>query len=419
MIQIFKNKRFIFALSFFLLINISFIANVKAETEYFDENGVMYKLLFDDTQLKDFVQRDFALYYNVKDKQDQDIANITQTTKSGTYTYSLGFAKNKDLKILIFETSETWQETHNEKYIVNVLPDYVSGNYNSIDASIYENVKVVKGKDNWAYYFFKGDRYYKDREFGMDNLNFNKNDSNVKVVNEDNLSNLTGSSNLIIIVNKDGTIYKQNDIWNKDSNLEKEINNNARYNLIYSSMDVWNYEQTEIIKPKEEFEIKKPIEEQIEIVKGEIGKNIKFQYNNLKENYLIDIKRKDIESKKNLEWKYSPIRPNITFSSLEFEDLTDSYIFERTIYNENKDIIFHKEEIIEFGGLFDEINENSDVNDYFGFIKIFLKKASAIVSPIFEIFNYFFKNLDPFLQLGTFVCFTVLIIYFILRGVRK
>ena len=176
-----------------------------------------------------------------------------------------------------------------------------------------------------------------------------------------------------------------------------------------------DYNKIELIKDNS----KKPIVEEVEILKGEIGKNIKFKYNNLKENYLIDIKRKDVETKKNLEWKTNPIRPNITFSTIEFENLTDSYIFERTIYDENKNIIFQKEEIISFGGLFDDINENSGVSDYFGFIKIFLKKASAIISPIFAIFNYFFNNIDPFMQLGIFCSFIILIIYFIMRGVRK
>ena len=408
--QIFKNKRFIFALSFFILINVSFIVNVSAETDHYDENNVMYRLIFDDTQLKDFVNRDFALYYNAKDMQNKDIAKLT--SQSGSYNYSIGFAKEKKLNILIYETSKTWQQNRNEKYIAIILPDYYSGTGTS--ATIHENVKAVKNDD--LGYLFKGDRYIKFIS-NENYLNFNKNEYD-RAILYNYLADYGGDVVLIIAVDKEGNVSRKNNLYDTDKNLYNEIANSTS-NLIYSSVDVYNDEGTEIIKPKEDFEIKKNVEEQIEIVKGEVGKNIKFKYNNLKENYLIDIKRKDVETKKNLEWKYNPIRPNITFSTIEFEDLTDSYIFERTVYDENKNIIFQKEEIIEFGGLFDEINENSGVNDYFGFIKIFLKKASAIVSPIFEIFNYFFKNLDPFLQLGTFVCFTVLIIYFILRGVRK
>ena len=62
-----KNKKKyikIFALSLLFMISISFNAEVKAETNYFDENGVMYRLIFDDTSLKNFVKRDFALYYH-------------------------------------------------------------------------------------------------------------------------------------------------------------------------------------------------------------------------------------------------------------------------------------------------------------------------------------------------------------------
>ena len=163
-----KNKKKyikICALTILFMITISVNAEVKAETNYFDNNGVMYRLIFDDTPLKNFVKRDFALYYDKKDLQNEDIAELTATSKSGTYTYSNGFAKNKNLKMVIFETSESWQQNNNSKYIAIVIPDYIAGNYNSIAPTINENVKLSKKTS--GKYWFMGDRYEKNNEYGI------------------------------------------------------------------------------------------------------------------------------------------------------------------------------------------------------------------------------------------------------------
>lgn len=413
-----KNNKYIkiFALTLFFMICLSVNANVKAETNYFDDNGVMYRLIFDDTNLKNFVQRDFTLYYNVKDKQNQDIANITQTTQSGTYTYSLGFAKNKDLKILIYETSENWQKTHNEKYIVNVLPDYVSGNYNSIDASIYENVKAIKGS-TYPYYFFKGDRYYKDREFGIDNLNFNKNDSNVKIISGTNLSNLTGSSNLIIIVNKDGTINRQNDIWNKDSNLENEINNNARYNLIYSSVDIYDSTGTTIIKPKEDFE-ERNITYSYQKVKNNELYDIEFSLKGLKKGDKIFLGNYDSDNEKYLQ-QFNIIsnteNPNARFI---FNDISKNARIDILIKDE-KDNILKSESININIDIFEDL-KNGNINDFFNYVKNFINnKINKPIKNIMNSFQLLFNRLDAELQIGIVIIFLIMIIFGVFRFLMK
>lgn len=389
--QIFKNKRFIFALTFFILINISSIANVNALT---DDKGNEIKCILDGTGLEHLADVDYCLTYN------QEIKN----KKYALYSYIDGSYEYKhyypiELKKIIFDIRE-----------YNVGYDY-----------------LIAITDRYA--FRTGLTVYRDYESNKIKSNNNKLQRliiNAPQVKNDavgqEIDDFTITASEYLISKGSSFLIKNNKI--EKYNYQNEVNmlfytyEKVRLdNVLYSDFNIYESSGSTITRPKDE--IKKPIEEQIEIVKGEIGKNIKFQYNNLKENYLIDIKRKDVETKKNLEWKTNPIRPNITFSTIEFENLTDSYIFERTIYDENKNIIFQKEEIISFGGLFDDINENSGVSDYFGFIKIFLKKASAIISPIFAIFNYFFNNIDPFMQLGIFCSFIILIIYFIMRGVRK
>ena len=63
--QIFKNKRLIFALTFFILINISFIVNVNALT---DDNGNEIKCILENTGLENIANRDFCLTFNTEIK---------------------------------------------------------------------------------------------------------------------------------------------------------------------------------------------------------------------------------------------------------------------------------------------------------------------------------------------------------------
>lgn len=288
-----KNRKYIkmFALILFFMISISVNANVNAETDYYDENGVLYRLIFDDTQLRNFIQRDFALYYNEKDMQNEDIAKLTGTSDNGKNTYNLGFAKNKEIKIVIYQTSEQWQQNNNQKYIVSVIPDYSAGSQNTIYPSINDNVIIKKNRENGNYYFM-ATKWIWFGGFNLNYLNFSKNMNGVNSFRENTITNLTGNEDLVIIVNKDGTIERYTDIENKNNSLYQEIQTNAKYNIIYSSIDVYDWDTMQIIRPKDE--IRKDI-----IVKKEIKVNpdesneIKFKIFNLKKDDKIKIIKKD------------------------------------------------------------------------------------------------------------------------------
>lgn len=420
--QIFKNKRFIFALTFFILINISFIVNVNALT---NDNGNEIKCIIQESGLNIQSDRDFCLTFDTEIKGEK-YAKLCWY--SSAYGKNICHYVNKDYKYLFLDTSGNYRPTTNQSYYDSEYMIYIGATYYDAPNQVfkYNNYKILN--DTASDYSNKSNilNVYTIRlgRTQYESLNSDK------ILNKGYNSELGVSFQGLILKIKNGILDYSNegitsaflgpqiaksDIETRILKTNLDIYEFTNKNLSWYDRTAEDYKNIELIKDNS----KKPIVEEIEIVKGEIGKNIKFKYNNLKENYLIDIKRKDVETKKNLEWKTNPIRPNITFSTIEFENLTDSYIFERTIYDENKNIIFQKEEIISFGGLFDDINENSGVSDYFGFIKIFLKKASAIISPIFAIFNYFFNNIDPFMQLGIFCSFIILIIYFIMRGVRK
>lgn len=420
--QIFKNKRFIFALTFFILINISFIVNVNALT---DDNGNEIKCIIQESGLNIQSDRDFCLTFDTEIKGEK-FAKLCWY--SSAYGKNICHYVNKDYKYLFLDTSGNYRPTTNQSAYDSEYMIYVGANYYEAPGQVlkYDNFKILNNHTN----------DYSNKKNLLNVYTITSGRTQYENLNSDNILNKGYNSELgvsfqgLILKIKNGILdysnegvssyflgpeISKNDIETRILKTNLDIYEFTNKNLNWYDKTSEDYKNIELIKDNST----KPIEEQIEIVKGEIGKNIKFQYNNLKENYLVDIKRKDVETKKNLEWKTNPIRPNITFSTIEFENLTDSYIFERTVYDENKNIIFQKEEIITFGGLFDDINENSGVSDYFGFIKIFLKKASAIISPIFAIFNYFFNNIDPFMQLGMFCSFIILIIYFIMRGVRK
>ena len=420
--QIFKNKRFIFALTFFILINISSIANVNALT---DDNGNEIKCIIQESGLNIQSNRDFCLTFDTEIKGEK-FAKLCWY--SSAYGKNICHYVNKDYKYLFLDTSGNYRPTTNQSAYDSEYMIYVGANYYEAPGQVlkYDNFKILNNHTN----------DYSNKKNLLNVYTITSGRTQYENLNSDNILNKGYNSELgvsfqgLILKIKNGILdysnegvssyflgpeISKNDIETRILKTNLDIYEFTNKNLNWYDKTSEDYKNIELIKDNS----KKPIEEEIEIIKGDIGKNIKFKYNNLKENYLIDIKRKDVETKKNLEWKTNPIRPNITFSTIEFENLTDSYIFERTVYDENKNIIFQKEEIITFGGLFDDINENSGVSDYFGFIKIFLKKASAIISPIFAIFNYFFNNIDPFMQLGMFCSFIILIIYFIMRGVRK
>lgn len=414
-----KNNKYIkiFALTLFFMICLSVNANVNAETDYYDENGVLYRLVFDDTQLKNFVKRDFALYYNEKDMQNNDIAKLTSTTKSGTYTYSLGFSKSKNLNILIFETSETWQQSNNEKYIVSIVPDYFAGNNGTTQPIINENIKV-KYRKTYKDYLFSGDRYYwQPGNYNIDYLNFNKNNNNVSYYQNMGIPNLTGNHDLLIIVYKDGTIQRYSDISSNNSNLSQEINKNTKYNLIYSSLDIYDYDTNQIIKPKEDFETRN-ITYTYEKIKNNEIYDIEFYVKGLKKGDKIFLGNYDSDNEKYLQ-QFNIIsntdNPNARFI---FNDISKNARIDILIKDE-KDNILKSESINIDIDIFEDL-KNGNINDFFNYVKNFINnKINKPIKNIMNSFQLLFNRLDVDLQIGIVIIFLIMIIFGIFRFLMK
>lgn len=408
-----KKKKYIkiFALTILLMISISLNAEVKAETNYFDDNGVMYRLIFDDTQLKNFVQRDFALYYNEKDMQNEDIAKLT--SENNTNRYSLGFAKNKELKMVIYQTSEEWQQNNNEKYIVSVIPDYSAGSQNTIYPTINDNVIIKKNKEDGNYYFL-GTSWIWFRGFNLNYLNFNKNMDGVNSFRETTITNLTGNGDLVIIVNKDGTIERYTDIENNNNNLYQEIKTSAKYNIIYSSIDIYDFETGQIVRPKDEIRKDIIVKKEIKVNQDE-SNNIDFKIFNLKKDDKIKIIKKD----KNGNYTESDIiERTITIDLNENqsylvkdENIKQNKIYDIKIYDNKSEIIYNEEYIHRMKNyvLEDKTEERSkliNLEDY----KI-NNKVANLIKNIFIIGN------NEYLGKLIFLVFTITIITIIRKKV--
>ena len=410
-----KNNKYIkiFALTLFFMICLSVNANVKAETNYYDENNVMYRLVFDDTPLKNFVQRDFALYYNQKDLQNEDIAILTNTSQSGTYTYSMGFAKNKNLNIEIYETSQNWQETKNEKYIAIILPDYISSNKGT--PKINENIKLKKQTNN-KYWFF-GNDYEKQGVSGINLLNFNKNESNVAF--RENIEYYEGSAtaDIVIVVNKDGTIKRVSNLWDTNENLINELSKNARSNLIYSSVDVYDNTGTTIIKPKEDFETRN-ITYSYKKVKNNELYDIEFSVKGLKKGDKIFLGNYDSDNEKYLQ-QFNIIsnteNPNAIFV---FNDISKNARIDILIKDDKDNILISESVNIDID-IFEDL-KNGNINDFFTYVNNFINnKINKPIKNIMNSFQLLFNRLDADLQIGIVIIFLIMIIFGIFRFLMK
>ena len=408
-----KKKKYIkiFALSLLFMISISVNAEVKAETNYFDDNDVMYRLIFDDTNLKNFVQRDFALYYNERDMQNEEIAKLT--SENNANRYSLGFAKNKELKIVIYKTSEEWQQNNNEKYIVSVIPDYSAGSQDTIYPSINDDIIIKKNKENGNYYFM-GTRWIWYGGFNLNYLNFSKNINGVNSFREATITNLTGNGDLVIIVNKDGTIKRYTDIENNNNSLYQEIQTNAKYNIIYSSIDIYDLGTGQIIRPKDEVRKQIRIEKDIKVNQDE-SNEINFKIYNLKKDDKIKIIKKDKSgnyTENDIIEKTITINLNENQSYLiKDENIKENKIYDIKVYNNKNEEIYSEEYIHTMKNYVledttEEKNKLINLEDY----KI-NNKVANLIKNIFIIGN------EEYLGKIIFLVFTITIITIIRKMV--
>ena len=225
--QISKNKRFIFALTFFILINISLIANVNALT---DDNGNEVKCILENTGYENIANRDFCLTFNTEIKGIK-YALLEQTAyNKNSENYYLTNFKKVILDISDFNIGY--------KYMIFIIPKY---NYRDGWTSIVGNLKIISNANNLLSYSL----FYKDNhngnEVGEDikpNEEFiyafnlpNKTMSNTLLINnngewvrltEQLYDNINSDNKLLFKVNKNKILYTDYAVKDTNGNIVQE-----------------------------------------------------------------------------------------------------------------------------------------------------------------------------------------------------
>lgn len=402
------NKKLLIFLT--MLCIFFYVDDVKAETEYYDDEGNPFRLIFDETPLRNFVKNDFALTYNHTNTSNQLLAVISR--QDGSYTSWAGYVYTQPLMIQIYETSTEYQNSTNIKYIVNVTPDVTvasSTNYGSRNNFIGNMVT----KKNDGYYTIKGKKY-KTSIAGLNYLIYGKiGDSGDGIIEYGWTQESYGG--LLLTVDTEGNVQRIINVHN-NSSLTTEANNNARKNLIYTSTDVYNNGGSVII-PKEEFETRN-ITSNYSLTCDEENPyiyDLHFNISDLKTNDNVVISYNDNSILLNetlTEQKNSFFIENAKTGNYNIKVYDDSgeLIHENSFYikvDSDVQIDVSNEDI--------NINSDDDVSTILNKNNIFLNKALVIVTPLIQIVVTFYNNLPTFLKLALISIFISLLIYLLVR----
>lgn len=230
-----------------LLITLCFfgITNVKAETDYYDGNGNLFRLVFDDTPLRYFVKNDFAIVYDdlVRSKA---AAKFTKTY-NGNELISAYRAEN-ELYITMYETTETYQQNNNIKYVVNIYPDFTGG---TAEKAIYWYEKKVWLNTN-KLFTYKGRSQYTTNT-GIDQIDKVEADYKKESSYMDKGWTQESYGGLLLAVDKEGNVERIINLTENYNSLMVEVRDNARKNIFYSSTNVYNTNE-KILYYKEYFD---------------------------------------------------------------------------------------------------------------------------------------------------------------------
>ena len=190
--QIFKNKRFIFALTFFILINISLIANVNALT---DDNGNEIKCILKETGLTNLAETDYCLTFN-QEKNGKKYAMYSYTEGSRNYEayYETNFKK------IVLDIRE-----YNLGYdYIITIPNRYTWSGSQTDYNLIEDLKILC-ENNILKPIIIDAKYVKYNGVGLGLENFSGSTSSYLI---------TKNTSFLI---KDGIIQKMNN----ESNLKE------------------------------------------------------------------------------------------------------------------------------------------------------------------------------------------------------
>lgn len=413
------NKKYLllFALSFFTL-------NISSVNAYYDDDGDYYTLLFENTPLRTFVTRDFALNYKYRDYLDStDIAIIESTSASGTYTHRKAFDKNKEITKVIYQIPDSLKNTYGYQYVMYVFPDYVTGSKNAIDPAIIENKILIRSVTGQHLVYQKETRirYRNNYSDAYDMLNFDKNslpDSELMIVELSNTGlSPNGNAVLIIAVKTDGEIEVFSDIQNRTSQrwLYTAMYNNdastpSKY-LIYSSVDVYDLNTGELLVPKEEFEIRS-ITSNYTLTCDEDNPfiyDLHFNISNLKANDNVVITYNDNSILLN-----ETLNEEKNIFSIENAE-TGNYNIK--VYDENNELIHENEFDIVVDSI--TIDNEDDTISLIGKIKDSLNNFRRSLDFLYQGWNTVYNELNHEMKTGILVIISIIAISIIFKLLNK
>lgn len=414
------NKKYLllFASSFFLM-------GISSADAYYDDDGNYYTLLFENTPLRTFVTRDFALNYKYRDYLDStDIAIIESTSASGTYTYRKAFDKNKEITKVIYQIPDSLKNTYGYQYVMYVYPDYVSGSKNATNPTIIEN-KILKRSVSGQHLVYQKEtriRYRNNYSDAYDMLNFDINslsDSELQIVELSNTGlSPNGNTVLIIAVKTDGEIEVFSDIQNRTS--QKWLHT-AMYNsddstpskyLIYSSVDVYDLNTGELLIPKEEFEIRS-ITSNYTLTCDENNPfiyNIQIMVQKLKNNDNVKIYKDNILIKDDI------MEDPEENEYIQIND-AESGLYKIEIYDENNELIHENEFDIVVDSI--TIDNEDDTISLIGKIKDSLNNFRRSLDFLYQGWNTVYNELNREMKTGILVIISIIAISIIFKLLNK
>ncbi|MBQ2407993.1 MAG: hypothetical protein II309_01050 [Bacilli bacterium] len=396
--KILKNKLlFIFCFIFLM------IPNVKAETEYYDDEGNPFRLVFDDTSLKTFVKNDFAIVYD--DLVDGKTAAKFTKTNNGNELVS-AYDYREELYITIYETTETYQLNNNIKYVVNVHPSATAGT-NEYGRHWYWKRLM---KDTNKQFTYKGQVATTSTK-GLNQLNFSKLGSGGSIYVGNGWTQ-EAYGGLLLAVDKQGNVERIINLFENYNSLMIDLRDNAINNIFYSSTDVYDSNAYKVIIKKEEFLPKRDIPNAYYSLGCEENNpfiyNIYFNIENLEINDNVKIYKED-KLLKDIKYVYDPEETEI----IMIENAESGY-YKIDVVDENNELLysatFHIN--VEIGDIFDENDTPVSLLDK---IKMYLKGFKNNIKMFYEGFENFFSSLNFELRTGIFIITTIFIIVYIIK----
>ena len=416
-----KNNKYIkiFALMFFILINISSIANVNALT---DDNGNEVKCIIQESGLNIQSNRDYCLTFDTEIKGEK-YAKLCWY--SSAYGKNICHYINKEYKYLFIDTSGNYRPTTNQSAFDSEYMIYIGANYYEAPSQVfkYNNYKILNdsasdysNKSNIlnVYTIILGRTQY-------ESLNSDK------ILNKGYNSELGVSFQGLILKIKNGILdysiggitsgflgpeISKNDIETRILKTNLDIYEFTNKNLNWYDKTSEDYKNIELIKDNST----KPrnITYTYEKVKNNELYNIEFSVKGLKQGDKIFLGNYDSDNEKYLQQFNIISNTENPSARFVFNDISKNAKIDILIKDEKDNILISESVNIDID-IFEDL-KNGNINDFFNYVKNFINnKINKPIKNIMNSFQLLFNSLDADIQIGIVIIFLIVVLFTLFR----